>query len=163
MSEPTSAPDPRRFLHDGRLESLPRRWRDKVAVTRYLATQALPVLLEPVGERELTDRLGNVAHDPVGFRSTMVRAGPTWARVAHDDREPDRGARAPRPRGLGGRVRDHASRTRRVSRGGRRRTRARPEPGHQDDRRPSCRGRLPLRARPGWADDLLAQAARAAR
>jgi len=75
MSEPTPAADPRRFLHDGRLESLPRRWRDKIAVTRFLATLALPELLEPVGERELTRRLGDVAHDPVGLRRAMIDVG----------------------------------------------------------------------------------------
>jgi|SRR5918997_1979466 hypothetical protein len=100
MSEPTSAPDPRRFLHDGRLESLPRRWRDKVAVTRFLATQALPVLLEPVGERELTDRLGNVAHDPVGLRRAMIdvgivhrtRDGSEYWRTERTEYDPEPGA-----------------------------------------------------------------------
>lgn len=72
---PAPAPDPRRFLHDGRLEALPRRWRDKIAVTRFLATRALPELLEPVGERELTDRLSGVAHDPVGLRRAMIDVG----------------------------------------------------------------------------------------
>ncbi|RPF19529.1 DUF2087 domain-containing protein [Myceligenerans xiligouense] len=67
--------DPRRFLHDGRLETLPRRRRDKIAVTRYIATRALPVLLEPVGERELTDRLARLARDPVGLRRAMVDLG----------------------------------------------------------------------------------------
>lgn len=70
-----AAGDPRRFLRSGRLESMPRRWRDKIAVTRYLATQALPTLLEPVTERELTDRLHELAHDPVGMRRAMVDHG----------------------------------------------------------------------------------------
>ena len=67
--------DPRRFLRSGRLESMPRRWRDKVAVTRFLAAQALPVLLEPVTERELTERLGELTYDPVGLRRAMVDHG----------------------------------------------------------------------------------------
>ncbi|AEG42928.1 DUF2087 domain-containing protein [Isoptericola variabilis] len=75
MTEPPATGDPRRFLRDGRLESLPRRWRDKVAVTRFLATRAMPHLLEPVGERELTDRLAELADDPVGLRRAMVDLG----------------------------------------------------------------------------------------
>lgn len=67
--------DPRRFLRTGRLESMPRRWRDKVAVTRYLAVQALPTLLEPISERELTDRLQQLADDPVGLRRALVDHG----------------------------------------------------------------------------------------
>lgn len=70
-----AAGDPQRFLRSGRLESMPRRWRDKVAVTRYLASRVLPTLLEPVTERELTDRLHEVAHDPVGMRRAMVDHG----------------------------------------------------------------------------------------
>ncbi|WP_460701841.1 DUF2087 domain-containing protein [Myceligenerans halotolerans] len=70
-----AAGDPRRFLRVGRLETLPRRRRDKIAVTRYIATQALPLLLEPVGERELTDRLTRFARDPVGLRRAMVDLG----------------------------------------------------------------------------------------
>ncbi|PZR52994.1 hypothetical protein DNL40_09585 [Xylanimonas oleitrophica] len=54
---------------------MPRRWRDKRAVTRYLATVALPVLLETVGERELTLRLAALADDPVGVRRAMVDLG----------------------------------------------------------------------------------------
>jgi hypothetical protein len=75
VTEPTPAGDPRRFLRGGRLEALPRRWRDRVAVTRYLATLALPELLEPVTEPELTSRLGDLAHDPVGLRRAMVDLG----------------------------------------------------------------------------------------
>jgi hypothetical protein len=75
-AEPTggSTGDPRRFLRSGYLESMPRRWRDKVAVTRYLAAQVLP-MLEPVTERELTDRLQELAYDPVGLRRAMVDHG----------------------------------------------------------------------------------------
>jgi hypothetical protein len=69
------AGDPRRFLRSGRLESMPRRWRDKVAVTRYMAVQALPTLLEPVTERELTERLRELAYDPAGVRRAMVDHG----------------------------------------------------------------------------------------
>lgn len=69
------AGDPRRFLRSGRLESMPRRWRDKVAVTRYVAAQALPTLLEPVTERELTERLRELTHDPAGLRRAMVDHG----------------------------------------------------------------------------------------
>jgi hypothetical protein len=75
VTEPSSTGDLSRFLRGGRLESMPRRWRDKEAVTRYLATRALPVLLEPVPERELTDRLADVANDPVALRRTMVDLG----------------------------------------------------------------------------------------
>ena len=70
-----STGDPRRFLRSGLLESMPRRWRDKVAVTRYLVTLALPELLEPVTERALTDRLRELAADPVGLRRAMVDQG----------------------------------------------------------------------------------------
>lgn len=67
--------DPRRFLDGGRLRRSPRRWRDKQAVTRYLATLALPRLLEPLTERELTERLADLADDPVGLRRAMVDHG----------------------------------------------------------------------------------------
>ena len=70
-----AADDPRRFLRSGRLEAMPRRWRDKIAVTRFLAVQALPTLLEPVTERELTDRLRELVHDPAGVRRAMVDHG----------------------------------------------------------------------------------------
>ncbi len=97
MTGPTSVGDPRRFLRDGRLESLPRRWRDKVAVTRYLATLALPELLEPVTERELTDRLVELADDPVGLRRAMVdlglvrrtRDGAEYWRTERTEHDPD--------------------------------------------------------------------------
>lgn len=71
----SAAGDPRRFLRSGRLESMPRRWRDKIAVVRYLAVQALPTLLEPVTERELTDRLRELVRDPAGVRRAMVDQG----------------------------------------------------------------------------------------
>jgi len=67
--------DPERFLRKGRLEGMPRRWRDKLAVTRYLAARAMPVLLEPLTERELTDRLSELAQDPAGLRRAMVDQG----------------------------------------------------------------------------------------
>lgn len=54
---------------------MPRRWRDKLAVTQYLAVQAMPALLEPVGERELTDRLATLADDPVALRRAFVDQG----------------------------------------------------------------------------------------
>lgn len=75
MTEQRSSGDPRRFLDEGRLRRSPRRWRDKVAVTRYLSTLAVPRLLEPVTERELTDRLAGLADDPVGLRRAMVDLG----------------------------------------------------------------------------------------
>lgn len=97
MTGATSVGDPRRFLRHGRLESLPRRWRDKVAVTRYLATLALPELLEPVTERELTDRLAELADDPVGLRRAMVdlglvrrtRDGAEYWRTERTEHDPD--------------------------------------------------------------------------
>ena len=67
--------DPRRFLRSGRLEVLPHRWEDRKAVTRYLATVALPVLLETMSERELTERLTALSTDAVGLRRAMVDLG----------------------------------------------------------------------------------------
>ncbi|PRZ08654.1 hypothetical protein BCE75_101226 [Isoptericola sp. CG 20/1183] len=75
MTGQQSSGDPRRFLDEGRLRRSPRRWRDKQAVTRYLATLAMPHLLEPLTERELTDRLADLADDPVGLRRAMVDLG----------------------------------------------------------------------------------------
>ncbi|MFV2144016.1 MULTISPECIES: DUF2087 domain-containing protein [Isoptericola] len=75
MTDQQPAGDPRRFLDDGRLRRSPRRWRDKRAVTRYLATLAMPRLLEPWTERELTDRLAELADDPVGLRRAMIDLG----------------------------------------------------------------------------------------
>ena len=44
-------------------------------MTRYLAAQAMPTLLEPTTERELTARLQELADDPVGLRRAMVDRG----------------------------------------------------------------------------------------
>lgn len=66
--------DPERFLVRGRLENLPRRRVDRDLVLRWVAQGALP-LEEPVGERDLTDRLGLLARDPVGLRRELVEAG----------------------------------------------------------------------------------------
>ncbi|MCK9792739.1 DUF2087 domain-containing protein [Isoptericola sp. 4D.3] len=68
-------PEVSRFLHGGRLETMPRRREHRLAVARWLAHAALPDLLEPVGERELTRRLGAVADDPVGVRRALVDLG----------------------------------------------------------------------------------------
>ncbi|MFE7407065.1 DUF2087 domain-containing protein [Isoptericola sp. NPDC057559] len=68
-------PDVTRFLHDGRLLAMPRRWEHRRAVARWLAHATLPDLLEPLGERELTDRLAELAADPVGARRAMVDLG----------------------------------------------------------------------------------------
>ncbi len=99
--DPSFKGDPRRFLRDGRLGAMPRRWRDKVAVTRYLATHAMPVLLEPVGERELTRRLAELADDPVGLRRAMVdqgilrrtRDGAEYWRTERTEYDPETGPR----------------------------------------------------------------------
>jgi hypothetical protein len=64
-----------RFFRDGRLTVVPRRWRDRVAVARYVASSVLPELLEPIGERELTGRLAAVVDDPVGMRRALVDLG----------------------------------------------------------------------------------------
>lgn len=64
-----------RFFRDGRLTAVPRRWRDRVAVARYVASSVLPELLEPIGERELTRRLAAVVDDPVGMRRALVDFG----------------------------------------------------------------------------------------
>ncbi|WP_245806948.1 DUF2087 domain-containing protein [Krasilnikoviella flava] len=68
-------PDVSRFLHGGRLETMPRRREHRRAVARWLAHAALPDLLEPVGEREVTRRLGDLADDPVGVRRALVDLG----------------------------------------------------------------------------------------
>ncbi|MFC8598521.1 DUF2087 domain-containing protein [Isoptericola sp. NPDC057191] len=68
-------PDVSRFLHDGRLLAMPRRWEHRKAVARWLGHATLPVLLETVGERELTDRLAALAADPVGARRALVDLG----------------------------------------------------------------------------------------
>jgi hypothetical protein len=74
LPELQPAPPPDRFLVRGRLETLPRRRADRDLVFRYLATQVLAVH-DPVGERELTDRLAEVSRDPVGLRRELVDAG----------------------------------------------------------------------------------------
>lgn len=63
-----------RFLVRGRLENLPRRRADRDLVLRWVATGVLP-LEEPVAERALTDRLADLARDPVGLRRELVDAG----------------------------------------------------------------------------------------
>lgn len=65
---------PERFLVRGRLEHLPRRRADRDLVLRWVAQRVLP-LEEPVGERALTDRLADLARDPVGLRRELVEAG----------------------------------------------------------------------------------------
>jgi hypothetical protein len=73
--EPDGAADAvRRFLIRGRLERLPRRRADRELVLRWLAAR-VTVVHEPVGERELTDRLAAVVADPVGLRRELVDAG----------------------------------------------------------------------------------------
>ena len=68
-------PEVSRFLHDGRLETMPRRREHRRTVARWLAHAALPALLDTVGERELTDRLARLADDPVGVRRALVDLG----------------------------------------------------------------------------------------
>ncbi|WNB86664.1 DUF2087 domain-containing protein [Cellulomonas sp. ATA003] len=63
-----------RFFIRGVVEVLPRRWADRELVLRYVAARILPVH-DPVTERELTARLGEVAHDPVRVRRELVDAG----------------------------------------------------------------------------------------
>ncbi len=65
---------PERFLVRGRLEQLPRRRADRDLVLRLVASRLMPVH-EPMGERELTDRLADLARDPVGIRRELVDAG----------------------------------------------------------------------------------------
>lgn len=71
----SAPPDVSRFLHDGRLETMPRRREHRRTVARWLAHAALPTLLDTVGERELTDRLARLADDPVGVRRALVDLG----------------------------------------------------------------------------------------
>ncbi|MFI2103556.1 DUF2087 domain-containing protein [Isoptericola sp. NPDC019693] len=68
-------PEVSRFLRDGRLETMPRRRERRRTVARWLAHGALPVLLDTVGERELTGRLAEIADDPVGARRALVDLG----------------------------------------------------------------------------------------
>ena len=70
-----TVPDVGRYFRDGRLTATPRRWRDRVAVARYVASSVLPELLEPIGERELTRRLAAVVDDPVAMRRALVDLG----------------------------------------------------------------------------------------
>lgn len=72
---PPESPEVSRFLHHGRLLSMPRRWEHRKAVARWLAHSTLPDLLEPVTEPELTRRLAALAADPVGVRRAMVDLG----------------------------------------------------------------------------------------
>jgi hypothetical protein len=97
VTDSFSAGDPRRFLREGRLETMPRRLRDRIPLLRYLATQAMPELLEPVTERELTDRLAELTDDPVGLRRAMVdfgvvrrtRDGAEYWRTERTEHDPD--------------------------------------------------------------------------
>lgn len=68
-------PQVSRFLHDGRLPAMPRRLEHRRTVARWLAHAVLPVLLDTVEERELTDRLAGIADDPVGVRRALVDLG----------------------------------------------------------------------------------------
>ncbi len=66
--------DPERFFVHGRLEHMPRRMADRLLVLRYVASRVLP-LEDPVTGRVLTDRLAELARDPVGLRRDLVDAG----------------------------------------------------------------------------------------
>ena len=71
----TDAPnDPERFFVNGRLEHMPRRQVDRGLVLRYVASRFL-VLDEPVTGRFLTDRLAEIARDPVSLRRDLVESG----------------------------------------------------------------------------------------
>lgn len=75
QTPPSPAPgDPERFFVHGRLERTPRRQAGRDLVRRYVASRVLP-LDEPVAERVLTERLAQLAHDPVGLRRDLVEAG----------------------------------------------------------------------------------------
>ncbi len=63
-----------RFFVRGRLERLPRRRADRDLVARFLASRTMEVD-EPVTERQLTDRLAELVHDPVGLRRELVDGG----------------------------------------------------------------------------------------
>lgn len=69
-----TARGPERFLSDGKLVTLPRRASDKDLVRRYLVARVLPPGAE-IGERELTDRLAELAADPVGVRRGLIETG----------------------------------------------------------------------------------------
>jgi len=66
--------DPRRFFVRGRLEQMPRRHVDRALVLRYVASRVL-VIDEPVTGRLLTERLAELARDPVGLRRDLIDAG----------------------------------------------------------------------------------------
>jgi hypothetical protein len=76
---------------------MPRRLRDRIPLLRYLATQAIPELLEPVTERELTERLAELTDDPVALRRAMVdfgvvrrtRDGAEYWRTERTEHDPD--------------------------------------------------------------------------
>ena len=72
---PAAPASVQRFLVRGMLDVLPRRHEDRDRVFRYLASRTLPVH-DPVGERELTERLDRLTHDPVGMRRALADAGP---------------------------------------------------------------------------------------
>jgi len=71
-----AAPGPTsdRFFLGGRLVTLPRRARDKDLVRRYIASRVIP-LDEDLTEREVTDRLAELADDPLGVRRGLVEVG----------------------------------------------------------------------------------------
>jgi hypothetical protein len=71
---PAPHPAVARFFLRGLLHVLPRRRVDRDLVLRYVASRTLPVH-QPVGERELTARLGELTRDPVGLRRELVDAG----------------------------------------------------------------------------------------
>ena len=65
---------PERFLVRGRVERLPRRRADRELLLRWVASRLIPVH-EPMPERALTERLAELATDPVGLRRELVDAG----------------------------------------------------------------------------------------
>ena len=73
--EPDPAERATRFLVRGRIEQLPRRRADRDLLLGWLAHGVLPVVDDPVPERELTARLAQVGRDPVGLRRDLVEAG----------------------------------------------------------------------------------------
>ena len=74
MSGRGTAGQVERFLVRGRVEQLPRRQADRDLVRAWVASKVTAVH-EPVTERELTRRLGELVRDPVGFRRDLVDAG----------------------------------------------------------------------------------------
>lgn len=74
LLESESAPDradPSRFLIKGRLEAMPRRFHDRVAVLTLIAEHTLDAG-EVVSEKEFTKRLAALANDPVNLRRDLV-------------------------------------------------------------------------------------------